>query len=132
METLKLKTQYKTEMIDITKQIKDAVIKAGIKDGLCSIFIPHTTASVMLFENVDPNLRRDILAELSTWAPSDKAYFHKGENGHAHLKSALSGASVSVPVRDGQPLFGQWQGLFFLEFDGPRDLREVHVTVING
>lgn len=132
METINITTKYKTEMIDITEKIKDTVIKSGIKDGLCSVFIPHTTASVMLFENVDPNLRRDLLAELTTWAPANKAYFHKGENGHAHLKSALSGASVTIPVKDAQPLFGQWQGLFFLEFDGPRELREVYVTVING
>lgn len=132
METIKLVTEYKTQMIDITDKVKEAVIKSGVKNGLCSVFTPHTTSSVLLFENVDPNLQRDLLTELKKWAPSTKEYSHKGENGHAHLKSALTGASVTIPVIDAQPLFGEWQGIFFVGFDGPRDLREVHVTVING
>ena len=132
METIKLKTQYKTEMLDITNMVKEAVIKSGVKNGLCSIFTPHTTGSVFFFENVDPNLQRDILTELTKWAPTTKTYSHKGENAHAHLKSAMAGASVTIPVVDAQPLFGQWQGVFFAEFDGPRDERKVHVTVVNG
>ena len=132
METIKLVTKYKTEMVDLTEKVKEAVIKSGVKNGLCSIFTPHTTGSVFFFENVDPSLQRDMLAELTQWAPTNKSYSHKGGNAHAHLKSAMSGASVTIPVIDAQPLFGQWQGLFFAEFDGPRELREVHVTVING
>lgn len=132
MQTIKLKTKYKTEMIDITKKVKEAVIKSGVKNGLCSIFTPHTTGSVFFFENVDPNLQRDLLSELTKWAPPGKSYSHKGENAHAHLKSAMAGASVTIPVKDAQPLFGQWQGLFFAEFDGPREAREVFITVING
>jgi len=132
METLILQTNYKTEMLDITKQVKEAVIKSGVKNGLCSVFTPHTTGSIVLFENVDPNLQRDLLTELTKWAPADKKYSHKGENAHAHLKSSMSGASVTIPVADAQPLFGDWQGVFFIEFDGPRAERKVHVTVING
>lgn len=132
METLTLKTSYKTEMLDITKQVREAVIKSGIKNGLCSVFTPHTTASIVLFENVDPNLRRDLLTELTKWAPSDKKYSHKGENAHAHLKSSMAGASITIPVIDAQPLFGEWQGAFFIEFDGPRPERKVHITVVNG
>ncbi len=132
MEKISLKTQHKTEMIDITKQIKEAVIKSGIKNGVCTIFTPHTTGSVLLFENVDPNLQRDLLKELKGCAPSDRVYSHKGDNAQAHLKSAMIGASVHIPVADAQPLLGQWQGIFFAEFDGPREAREVIVTVLNG
>ena len=132
METITLQTKYKTEMLDITNDVKEAIIKSGVKNGLCSIFTPHTTGSVMLFENVDPSLQRDLLTELKKWAPDSKEYSHKGGNAHAHLKSAMAGASLSIPVVDAQPLFGEWQGLFFVDFDGPREARKVHVTVING
>ncbi len=132
MQTIKLETSHKSEMIDITAQVREAVIKSGIKEGLCSVFTPHTTGSVLFFENQDPSLQRDFLKELSVWAPPTKNYSHKGGNAHAHLKSAIMGASVTIPVKDGQPLFGKWQGLFFAELDGPRTLREVHITVING
>jgi len=132
METITLNSNYKTEMVDISKDVKEAIIKSGVKNGLCSIFTPHTTGSIVFFENLDPNLQRDLLTELTQWAPSSKKYTHKGGNAHAHLKSAMSGASVTIPVVDAQPLLGQWQGIFFIEFDGPREERKVHITVING
>ena len=130
MQTISLKSSHKTEMIEITKQINEAVIKSGIKEGVCTIFTPHTTGSVLLFENQDPALQRDFLKELSLWAPLDKSYSHKGDNAHAHLKSAIAGASISLMVKDGQAVFGQWQGAFFAEFDGPRETREIFIKVL--
>ncbi len=131
MTKLQLKTEHKTQMINITKDVKEAVITSGVKDGIVVVFTPHTTASVILFENIDQNLRRDYLTLLKKYL-SDQEYSHKGGNAAAHLKSAMTGASISIPVVDGLPLFGQWQGAFFCEFDGPREERDIIIKVING
>lgn len=132
MKTLKFPTSHKTQLMDLTAEVKEAVIKSGVKEGICVVFTPHTTASVFLFENVDQNLRRDLLRGLSVSIPSDAKYSHVGDNAAAHLKSARMGASVSIPVSEGRPMFGQWQGVFFGEFDGPRQVREVMIKVIAG
>ena len=132
MKTLKFSTSHKTQLMDITAEVKEAVIKSGIKDGICVVFTPHTTASIFLFENADHNLRRDLLLSLSRVIPNDENYSHVGDNAAAHLKSSRMGASVSIPVVDGRPVFGKWQGIFFGEFDGPRQEREVMVKVIAG
>lgn len=131
MTKIQLKTDHTTQMISITKEVKEAVITSGIKDGIVVIFTPHTTASVILFENIDQNLRRDYLKLLKTYVSSQE-YSHKGGNAAGHLKSAMSGASISIPVVDGLPMFGEWQGAFFCEFDGPREARDVIIKVING
>lgn len=130
MEIVTLKTNHKSEMIDITEIVKEAVIKSGIKSGLCNIFTPHTTAGIVLFENVDPNLKRDFLGHLHKLVPSDIPFAH-GSNAHAHIKSGLVGSFVTIPVKDAKPLFGQWQGIFFCEFDGPREERKVYIKVVN-
>jgi len=132
MKTLKFPTSHKTQLMDISAEVKEAVIKSGIKEGICVVFTPHTTGSVFLFENADQNLRRDLLSALSTVIPSDAKYSHVGSNAAAHLKSSRMGASVSIPVHDGRPMFGKWQGVFFGEFDGPRQEREVIIKVIAG
>jgi len=132
MKILKFPTSHKTQLLDISAEVKEAVIKSGIKEGICVVFTPHTTGSVFLFENADPNLRRDLLAALSKIVPNDEKYSHVGDNAAAHLKVARMGASVSIPVREGRPMFGKWQGVFFGEFDGPRQEREVVVKVIAG
>ncbi len=131
MTKLQLKTEHKTQMINITKDVKEAVITSGVKDGIVVVFTPHTTGSITLFENIDQNLRRDYLKLLKTYL-SDQEYSHKGGNAAGHLKSAMTGASVTVPVVDGLPLFGEWQGVFFCEFDGPREARDIIIKVING
>lgn len=131
MTKVQLKTEHTTQMINVTDEVKEAVITSGIKDGIVVVFTPHTTSSVILFEKVDPSLRRDYLKLLKTYVSSQE-YTHKGGNAAGHLKSAMSGASVSIPVVDGLPLFGEWQGVFFCEFDGPRDVRDVIIKVING
>lgn len=131
MTKLQLATEHKTQMISITDDVKEAVITSGVKDGIVVVFTPHTTASVMLFENIDQNLRRDFLQLLKTYV-SGEEYSHKGGNAAGHLKAAMTGASVSIPVVDGLPIFGEWQGAFFCEFDGPREARDVIIKVING
>jgi len=131
MTKIQLKTAHTTQMINITKEVKEAVITSGIKDGIVVVFTPHTTSSIILFENIDQNLRRDYLKLLKTYVSSQE-YSHKGGNAAGHLKSAMTGASVTIPVLDGLPLFGEWQGAFFCEFDGPREARDVIIKVING
>ncbi|WP_457607373.1 secondary thiamine-phosphate synthase enzyme YjbQ [Nitratifractor sp.] len=130
MTRIELKSNYKTEMIDITETVTEQVMKLGIRDGLCTVFTPHTTASVVLFEKTDPKLRRDFLSSLSRIAPADMNYESEGDNTPAHIKSTLCGPRIVVPVKDGQLLLGEWQGIFFCEFDGPREEREYIVQVI--
>lgn len=132
MKTMKFPTSHKTQLMDISKEVSEYVIESGVKDGICIVYTPHTTSSVFLFENRDPALRRDLLNALSLIAPSDREYLHTGSNAAAHLKSSRMGASISLIVTDGRPIFGQWQGLFFGEFDGPRQEREVKIKVIEG
>ena len=130
MQEVTIQTNHKSEMVDITEIVKEAVIKSGIKNGICNVFTPHTTAGIVLFENVDPNLQRDFLGHLHTLVPSNKNFAH-GKNADAHIKSGIVGSSVMIPIQDAKPLFGEWQGVFYCEFDGPRE-RKIYIKVING
>jgi secondary thiamine-phosphate synthase enzyme len=132
MKTMKFPTSHKTQLMDISNEVAEAVITSGIKDGVCVVFTPHTTASVFMFENQDQALRRDLLNSLNRIAPNDAHYLHVGENAAAHLKSSRMGNSVSIPVVNAKLLLGKWQGIFFGEFDGPRQEREVIIKVIAG
>jgi len=132
MKTITLDTKSKTEITDITEEVNEAVITSGIKEGICVVFTPHTTASILISENVDPRLQRDLLGALARVAPDNIRYAHGGGNAAAHIKSARTGVSVSIPVADGRPLLGEWQGVLFGEFDGPREGRRVIIKVIAG
>ena len=129
MTQLQVQTRHTSEMVDITEMVAEAAIKKGIKSGLVAVFTPHTTASIVLFENVDPKLRRDFLEALGRIAPAGHSYHHQGENAAAHIKSALCGARVVVPIDNARLMLGEWQGIFLCEFDGPRE-RSVIVQVI--
>ncbi|MCF6201265.1 MAG: secondary thiamine-phosphate synthase enzyme YjbQ [Hydrogenimonas sp.] len=128
---LKIETKHKSEMIELTDMVHEAVIKKGIKSGIVTVFVPHTTASIILFENIDPQLRRDFLEALGRIAPANLSYHHQGENAAAHIKSALCGARVVVPMENAKLQLGEWQGIFLCEFDGPRT-RRVIIQVVNG
>ncbi len=130
MIKVKLNSKYKTQMIDITERVKEEVLKKGVTHGLCTIFCGHTTASIIFFENQDPKLRRDFLASLSHIAPSDGVYTSNDSNPAAHIKAALCGQRVIMPVINGQLVLGKWQSIFFCEFDGPREDREYNIQVI--
>ncbi len=132
MKTITLNTKSKTEMTDITEEVAEAVITSGIKSGICTVFTPHTTASILVSENVDPRLQRDLLGSLARIAPDNVRYAHGGGNAAAHIKSARTGVSVTIPVLDAKLLLGEWQGIFFAEFDGPREGRKVIVKMIAG
>jgi secondary thiamine-phosphate synthase enzyme len=129
IETVKVKTSAKTDFIDITRSVEEAVRKSGVKDGICWVYVPHTTAAVTINENADPSVSKDILMELNKIVPFQDRYQHLEGNSSAHIKASLIGSSVSVFVESGRLVLGTWQGILFCEFDGPRD-RQVFVKVV--
>ncbi|MHC4789370.1 MAG: secondary thiamine-phosphate synthase enzyme YjbQ [Planctomycetota bacterium] len=131
MQTLSVRTGSKTEFIDITSRVQQAVAEAGLQDGICMVFVPHTTAAVTINENADPSVTRDILKELNKIVPFDDNYAHLEGNSAAHVKSSMVGCSCVVPVEGGRLALGTWQGIYFCEFDGPRS-RKVWVNCGQG
>lgn len=129
MQILKIKTPARTAMVDITSQIRDLVRKSGIKSGVCHIFVPHTTAGLTINENADPDVVDDILREMNKIVPFDDGYKHIEGNSAAHIKASLYGFSQQVIVEKSELMLGRWQGIYFCEFDGPRN-REVYVKFI--
>lgn len=127
MQTIEIKTNYKSEVVDITKEIKEAVIKSGIKSGIVSVFCPHSTASVIVFEKSDGTLKRDLLGMLKDIVPF-REYSHS--NARAHLKAAFLRSNLTLIVENAEVVLGEWQGIYLVEFDGPRE-RKVHIKVIN-
>jgi secondary thiamine-phosphate synthase enzyme len=129
IQTFQVRTSKKTEFIDITRSVHEAVKKKGVEEGICFIFIPHTTAAVTINENADPSVSQDILMELNRVVPFQDRYQHLEGNSPAHIKASLIGCSQTVLVESGKLVLGTWQGIFFCEFDGPRN-RKVHVKVM--
>ncbi len=126
-----VKTGSRTEMVDITAEIQGAVSASGVAEGLCMIYVPHTTAAVTINENADPSVKRDILMVLNQIIPWQADYRHLEGNSPAHIKSSLIGASETIIIKDNAPVLGTWQGIFFCEFDGPRT-RKVHIQLMPG
>jgi len=124
--TLSITTTTRSEMIDITSQIEEELNKSGLKDGVCFLFVPHTTAGITINENADPSVATDIQAMLNKLIPWEGSYRHLEGNSAAHIKSSLIGNSVMVFVESGHLKLGTWQGIFFCEFDGPRS-RKLHI-----
>ncbi|MBA4422808.1 MAG: hypothetical protein C0390_06850 [Syntrophus sp. (in: bacteria)] len=131
MTTFTVSTQTRCEMIDITERVTESVRKSGIREGLCQVFIPHTTAAVTINENADPDVPRDILAALDRIVPLSNQYRHTEGNAAAHIKASLFGASQTVFIKEGHLVLGTWQSLFFCEFDGPRT-RKILVRLTAG
>ncbi|MGZ3591811.1 MAG: secondary thiamine-phosphate synthase enzyme YjbQ [Thermodesulfobacteriota bacterium] len=129
MQIFEVRTSAQTELIDITRSVQEAVKKTGVKDGICIIFIPHTTAAVTINENADPSVIHDIVMELNKIVPFKDPYHHIEGNSPAHIKTSLVGCSEIILVESGRLVLGTWQGIFFCEFDGPRN-RKVHVKVM--
>lgn len=129
IKRLSIKTQAKQEIVDITERVERAVRELGLRDSICVLFVPHTTAAITLNENADPSVKEDILNALGKVAPAGPHYKHAEGNAHAHIRASLLGHSVTVPLEDGKLALGTWQGILFCEFDGPRQ-REVWVTGI--
>jgi len=130
IQTFQVKTTTQTEFIEITYSVQEALQKIGMRDGICLIFIPHTTAAVTINENADPSVVQDIVMELNKMVPFKNQYRHMEGNSPAHIKASLMGCSEIVLVESGKLVLGTWQGIFFCEFDGPRN-RKVHVKMIS-
>ena len=130
---LSVKTSQKTELIDITEKIQEAVSAScagkGMENGLCMIYVPHTTAAVTINESADPDVKADILMILNKIVPWEAGYRHMEGNSPAHVKATLVGASELVVFENKKLMLGTWQGIFFCEFDGPRT-RKVHLRLI--
>jgi secondary thiamine-phosphate synthase enzyme len=124
-----VKTKARNELIDITAQVEKVVAESGIAEGICVVVVPHTTAGVTINENADPSVKADIIAKVGELVPAGDRYRHQEGNADAHIKAALVGTSESLLVRGGKLALGTWQGVFFCEFDGPRQ-RQVWVRVI--
>ncbi|HEY8370564.1 MAG TPA: secondary thiamine-phosphate synthase enzyme YjbQ [Thermodesulfobacteriota bacterium] len=120
MKTLKLQTTSRVEMVDMTEPIRRVVRESGVMSGLCFVFCPHTTAAVTLNENTDPDVRTDFDRALAAAVPRQGPYVHSEGNSDAHVKASLIGSSVTLLVENGKLVLGQWQAVYFCEFDGPR------------
>ena len=125
---LKVKTKSRTQFVDVTSQVQDVVRSSGIENGLCMLYVPHTTAAVTINESADPSVKSDILMVLNEFVPWEANYRHMEGNSPAHIKSTLVGASELITVENGRLVMGTWQGIFFCEFDGPRT-RKLHVRL---
>jgi len=123
VKSFRITTRLQTELVDITAQVQQLLSESGLKEGLCCVYIPHTTAGVTINENADPSVRRDMLMELNKVIPFQDNYAHLEGNSAAHIKSSIVGHSVVVPFEGGRLALGTWQGIYFCEFDGPRTRR---------
>ena len=126
--TLEIKTSDRSQMLNITEKVRQAVRDSSVTNGTVTVFVPHTTAGVTINENADPDVVRDILYELDKIVPWEDAYRHFEGNSAAHIKASMMGSSVMVIIENGRLLLGTWQGIYFCEFDGPRN-RKVIIKV---
>jgi len=130
MISLQIRTSARSQMVNITAQVADAIRASGLSDGAVLVSVPHTTAGITINENADPDVVHDILAALERCVPwQDPTYRHLEGNSAAHVKASLVGHSAMVPVRNGRMALGTWQALYLCEFDGPRT-RNVAVTIL--
>lgn len=128
-ERLSVRSRKQADAVDITDRVQEVVRDSGVSTGLCQIYVQHTTAGVFINENADPDVMDDFLSTLDRLVPWKDDYAHAEGNAAAHIKASLIGTSQTVPVREGKLALGTWQGIYFAEFDGPRE-RHVLVTVL--
>ncbi|GFN22877.1 secondary thiamine-phosphate synthase enzyme YjbQ [Thermanaeromonas sp. C210] len=129
MPYLTVQSRRRAELIDITDQVRDLVARHKVTEGALLLFVPHTTAGILINENADPDVAEDILATLADLVPRQGAYRHGEGNSDAHIKTVLTGSSVLVPIFQGRLGLGTWQGIYLAEFDGPRR-RQVTATFL--
>jgi len=127
-EELKVETPKREVLVNISSEISKIVENSGVKEGVCRIFVPHTTAGITINENADPAVMRDIVSYLGKLIPQTAGFSHMEGNSDAHIKSSLTGSSLDVIVHNGRLVLGTWQGCFLAEFDGPRS-RKIYVQV---
>jgi len=129
MQTLTVKTERRTQLLDVTVEVQKAVSGTKISKGICYLYVPHTTAGIAINECADPDVARDMESALDRLIPKTGPYLHGEGNSDSHIKSVLVGGSQVVFVDDGRLALGRWQGIFFCEFDGPRE-RKLIVKVV--
>lgn len=129
MEVLRVRTAQRTQFVDVTEEVKQTVEKAGVVSGVCYVYVPHTTAGVMINEHFDPDVATDLEGVFERLVPRVGPYRHSEGNSDAHAKAAMTGSSQVIFVEDGKLALGSWQGVFFCEFDGPRE-RKMWVKVV--
>lgn len=129
LKRFQVSTKVEIELIDITSDIQKLVKDSKVTEGICSVFVPHTTAGIVINENADPSVKRDFLVELNRMVPERAYYTHAEGNSSAHIKTNLVGSSETIFIEEGRLILGTWQGIFFCEFDGPRN-RNVWVKII--
>jgi len=129
MEILRIRTSKRNETIDITELVKEKIKKLKIKNGICFLYVPHTTAAIIINENYDESVMDDLLEFLAELVPRNRAYRHLEGNADAHIKSSILGNTLSIIIKNGELCLGKWQGIIFLEFDGPRE-REVWFKIL--
>src|ERR687883_801972 len=132
MYILKVRSREREQMVEFTDEVRRKLRESGAREGICVLFVQHTTAGLTVNENADPDVQRDMLHALRTLLPQHGMGFHHGEeNSDAHIKTSLVGTSVTVPFHDGELQLGRWQGIFLCEFDGGRE-RQVVMTIVSG
>ena len=124
-----VKTTRHSQIVDITYEVEQAVKESGVKDGICIVYVPHTTAAVTINENADPSVKTDILNYLNKIVPWNGDYTHMEGNAAAHIKASVIGSDRAIIIKNGHLVLGTWQGIYFCEFDGPRS-RRVFVEII--
>jgi secondary thiamine-phosphate synthase enzyme len=128
---MRVVSEARQQMKDVTSEVNGALHRLGVKDGVCLVFVPHTTAGLIVNENADPAVCSDMLDWLDEAVPQDRPFRHEEGNSPAHIKATLVGQSATLPVEDGRLALGTWQGVFLAEFDGPRE-RTVVVSMVPG
>ena len=126
-----VETSRKQEFVLLDNYIEDALAQSGVENGLLTVYCPHTTAGITINENADPDVKVDLELGLNKVFPNDPEYVHMEGNSDGHMKSSVVGASETLIIEKGQPIFGTWQSVYFSEFDGPRN-RTVYIKIIEG
>ena len=129
IKELSISTSKRNELIDITKKVNNIVKQSKVKQGICIVYCPHTTAAITINESADPAVQRDILVNLSKLIPKNGDYQHSEGNSDSHIKSSIIGASETLIIKDNNLILGTWQCIYFVEFDGPRQ-RKVIIKIL--
>jgi secondary thiamine-phosphate synthase enzyme len=131
MQTLSVRTERRTQLVDVTAEVQKVMAASGVASGICYLYVPHTTAAITINECADPDVARDVESAMDRLIPKTGPYRHSEGNSDSHVKAVLVGTSQMVLVEGGKLVLGRWQGVFFCEFDGPRD-RRLQVKVVSG
>lgn len=131
MQTIHVKSKSRTDMVEITEEVKKCVQERGVDSGILLLYVPHTTGAVTITEYQDPHVMEDILDSINKLVPFEDGYKHEEGNSAAHIKSSLFNFSLEMIIHEGELVIGGFQGIYFCEFDGPRD-RKVHVKILEG